>query len=520
MVLILALCFFLPSTVFAGNELASSAGELDFDLYFGPTNPAFKTDFKNDITFQDDVDEDNLIDLKLQSEVFELNKFLQGEFTQAVYCPNEQFLKNYDYIYYLSRLLTISYLFEAIRNYEYRSQQLGNHELCHPNWTKTFAKCEAKSTEMKLFLKNSDYALKRLEPQFVPIEDSKKSAVEKWVSSIKRNPQDLTGKRILLQCSVTGCQSLRKTEVMSLLEKSCQQDLRLLTETCSETNKLYGISNAPELYPLLLRSNAIRVFESPELAAGCLRRFINSGKKFEWVKPQLTPIFSVLYSQAVFSDSKFERGRLFPIGALREFREKGLSKIFEDYDKEITEKKIVKKTPEKLTPIVFEKIELPKFKKPKKKEVKKEPKKVQKKKKTIRKSSFLVASEFRDQYDLSSVSVDMNKFKYDFVFTMDQQDRYNPVVEKMSTVKSLTKMKKQDKVGSQKAPFPLRFLKYMIDKEMHQNLFNVIQVVGDRFFVRNDIDKNIGELEFIELKNDVSTQYQWQINILTPKDES
>ena len=77
----------------------SNSGELDFDLYFGPNSPEFETDFENNITFQDDVNKSNLLNQKLQPEIFELNSFLQGEFTQAVYCPNEQFLKNYDYIY-------------------------------------------------------------------------------------------------------------------------------------------------------------------------------------------------------------------------------------------------------------------------------------------------------------------------------------------------------------------------------------------------------------------------------------
>ena len=86
----------------------------------------------------------------------------------------------------------------------------------------------------------------------------------------------------------------------------------------------------------------------------------------------------------------------------------------------------------------------------------------------------------------------------------------------MSSISSLKKMKKQDKVGSKKAPFPLRFLKFMVDKEMHQNLFNVIQVVGDKFYIKNDIDSGVEKLDFIQLKNDVTTGYQWQLLILEP----
>ncbi len=56
----------------------------------------------------------------------------------------------------------------------------------------------------------------------------------------------------------------------------------------------------------------------------------------------------------------------------------------------------------------------------------------------------------------------------------------------------------------------------MVDKEMHQNLFNVIQVVGDKFYIKNDIDSGVEKLDFIQLKNDVTTGYQWQLLILEP----
>ena len=510
--------FFLFVPVVALAQTGNS-GELDFDLYFGPNDPGFEKDESQNIIFNDEKIEENFIDQKLQIEIFELGEFLRGEFAQAVTCPKEKFLEHYDYLYYLSRLMSMSYLFEAVRSYQYRANQIGKKSICQPDWQLVFSQCQPKSSEMKYFLKNTKFALKKLEPIIVPLEESKKSSVNQWINQILKRPKDLTSRRIRQYCKKHNCAFRTPVEVGKVITKICSEDIGLIKSICSEEDNLYGVSNAPELYPLLLRSNAIRIFETPELAAGCLRRFIDSGKKFEWTKPQLTPIFSVLYSEAVFNESRFERGRLFPIGSLREFREKGLTDIFEEFEKEVKQNKVVKKS-KPLQKIEFKKIELPKFEKKKKKKSEVVVKKVEENKVEPRKSSFLVASLFREEYGLLNVTVDMNKFRYDYVFTLDQQEKYNPIIEKMSSIAALKKMKKQDKVGSKKAPFPLRFLKFMIDKEMHQNLFNVIQVVGDKFFVKNDIDSGIDKLDYIQVKNDVTTGYQWQLLILEPSTDS
>ena len=79
-------------------------------------------------------------------------------------------------------------------------------------------------------------------------------------------------------------------------------------------------------------------------------------------------------------------------------------------------------------------------------------------------------------------------------------------------------MKKFDKLGSRKAPVPLSFLKFLILNEKHQGLFNIVLVLGEQFYVTNNIDKNISrnESELVKLKNDAETNFKWQIYIIKP----
>ena len=74
-------------------------------------------------------------------------------------------------------------------------------------------------------------------------------------------------------------------------------------------------------------------------------------------------------------------------------------------------------------------------------------------------------------------------------------------------------MKKFDLLGERGAPMRLLFLKYLIDNDYHQGLYNILAVIGDTFYVRNDIDKE--EIPYlVKLKNDVSTNNRWQFFIM------
>jgi hypothetical protein len=57
----------------------------------------------------------------------------------------------------------------------------------------------------------------------------------------------------------------------------------------------------------------------------------------------------------------------------------------------------------------------------------------------------------------------------------------------------------------------------MIDMEEHQGLYNVTSILGDKFYVSNDIDADQKpEPEYIQFSNAEGTGKNWQISILRP----
>lgn len=130
-----------------------------------------------------------------------------------------------------------------------------------------------------------------------------------------------------------------------------------------------------------------------------------------------------------------------------------------------------------------------------------------------------VLSEFEravlemEEKKLQTLSVNMERFRDDFEFTPQMISDLATPIKKFQTRAALNDMKSYDNLGSAEAPVGLVFLKYLIDTKNHQGLFNIITVLGDKFYVANDIEKK--ELPvYIELRNDVTTNNHWQIILI------
>ena len=115
--------------------------------------------------------------------------------------------------------------------------------------------------------------------------------------------------------------------------------------------------------------------------------------------------------------------------------------------------------------------------------------------------------------NVSSVSLDMGIFREDFEFTSEMIAELSGPIKKFQTRAALNDMKSYDLLGSVEAPLGLVFLKYLIDTENHQGLYNIVTVIGEKFYVVNDIEKKNAPY-FMQLKNDPSTKNQWQIILL------
>ena len=61
-------------------------------------------------------------------------------------------------------------------------------------------------------------------------------------------------------------------------------------------------------------------------------------------------------------------------------------------------------------------------------------------------------------------------------------------------------------------PVLLLYLKFLIEFKRHEALYNMVNTLGDRFYVLNDLDDD-SKVHLIELKNDEKTSWDWQIYV-------
>lgn len=78
----------------------------------------------------------------------------------------------------------------------------------------------------------------------------------------------------------------------------------------------------------------------------------------------------------------------------------------------------------------------------------------------------------------------------------------------------LRDFKRYDKLGSKGQPVRLLFLKLLIDQEAHKGLWNIIGILGDTFYVINDLERKSIPV-VVQLQNNKSTGHRWQITILS-----
>jgi Ca2+/Na+ antiporter len=86
------------------------------------------------------------------------------------------------------------------------------------------------------------------------------------------------------------------------------------------------------------------------------------------------------------------------------------------------------------------------------------------------------------------VEVDMLKLRYDYIFSLNMINTLSVLLKIFMTRDGLVEMLNYDKLGTKEGPGPLLFLKYMIDMQDQQGLWNLVSVVGERFYVSNEVD--------------------------------
>lgn len=488
-------------------------GEKNIEGYADRYQPlVYKDIYQGKISFKDDLFFQNFFNPYLFVEEENFSHFLKSELSGGLLCPNETLAKHLDDIRFSYRLIALSYLIEGQWHNSSVAGQIGLKGVCEFNIKKWAGTCKPRSPEMKKFIAGLVNFNPKYEDKF-PLNYSRND----WFKEYRgKNYKWYSQYRMEEECG-RGC--LEET-IGKNFKKVCSDDLKIMDQICSEEDEIYGLSENRQAYSLIGRSNIINTYNKQGEALGCLRRFsevMASKEVHQKVFKRLFPVMQTyLYST---HGERFLQGRVFFFGAGKEFEEKGLKDLYvKDQPLKIADAPvmIMEKTPE---PVIIPE--------PKKNEVKVAAKekvpevpavKVRVKEiQEIPKSAFLIASEFRRKENLASVEVDMLKLRYDYVFSLNTINQLSKRIGVFMTREALKEMMEYDKLGTKDGPVPLLFIKYMIDMQEHHGLWNILSILGDRFYVSNEIDESYKpQAEYIELVNNPNVTGHWQLIILRP----
>lgn len=510
---------FLPLNAFSSRTVSFYDGEYMVPDYYGPQEVTYRVDKASGLIRPNDKRDIYFNDLT-EPDVFTLLRFWEEGLSSQANCSNQELEKNYAYIRYLYRLLTISYLFEALKKYDYYGNLFGfNLKQCKIKYDDVFNKCAPKSKEMKKFVeraqhrynKNIDYSNYKT----LSSEDQ-----TKWLQNFydKQEPRFLHNQTHYFcqeKLKVSKCDYFVKSDMLKVVEYLCGREKKLIHAICSENDELYGMSYSEQATTLIGQSNAFKVVNKSGKGFSCLERYARIHQGREYKNYYLKELYEDVFNNLIRSGSKYAQGHLFLPGALKEFDDEGLNNFLFVAEKPLVIPKIKKYVEEPVYVAVAPKPEPPPPPKPKPKP-KPKPVKVAAKPKPKKKSAFLKATEKLLARKLTKEDVNMGELQSDFIFSEQMLAALKEPIEDYQTRSGLQEMVAYDKMGTSENPIRLLFLKYLIDTESHQGLYNIQSVLGNFFFVENDIDKKKGPV-FIQLHLGEETNFKWQITVIDKK---
>lgn len=497
-------------------EQVMETGEVDPGLYYGPLNPEFQHHKSSgSVRFSDDTYLENFISKEVEPQAISLTNFWFDDFINEANCPNELLSENVDYIQYLFRLQTLSYLVEAIK--EYRTKILefgGKSQDCSVGYKDLFKGCSAQTNEMKKFVERVQFRYDKT-LNLESYQRYNQSQFTKWVIGLDRGGEtsDISQIRIKQYCDKKDCGILTSSSAREILKNVCIEDKKLLKDICSEKDSLMGASYVNELSYLISNSAAFVNINKFANGSYCLERFVKTTKIKERYYPQLSAIFPKVYQLISERKEIYPQGKFFIPGALKEFDDKGLTSfLFVPEPKpEPQPEAIPEPTPEPKKVIKVTKVE------PGPKPIPKViPKPVpQPAPKPVVLSAFEKALKKIIVKGEDYSDIDMKDFADDFKFSDSLREALAGPLRDYQTRSGLSDMKIHDNLGSKDEPISLIFLKYMIDFNNHQGLYNVQSVIGKEFYIVNDIDEKDtavwASINFDDAQND------WQLTLISEK---
>jgi hypothetical protein len=486
-------------------------GEKRLDSYSERYYPLVNHDmYQGKMSFQDEEYFQNYFSPYLFQSEKDLSFFIRSELNGGLSCPNELLSQHFEEIQYSYRLITLSYLIEAQWQMKMFSDHFRMKSTCSFDLGKWAQTCRPKSEPMKKFIERLSQYSPRYE-EYLPPSYKKE---DWWKEFITLKGQTYSHYKFRSDCKGKCSES----DLAGKFQSICSENQRTMDLICSEIDELYGLTGNRDAYQLLAVSNIINTYNKQGEALGCLRRFSEVMGHKEVRYKALAQLFPALKTQLRQKyEERFLQGRVFFFGASKEFENKGLSNIYVKEQKlkiESAAKELEIEEPPVLKPVAVVVPEkkpapLPEVVAPKRKEIieVKQP----------NKSAFLQAAEIRISSNLEQVEVDMLKLKYDYVFTLNMLNALSEKLKTFMTREALTEMMAYDRLGSKEGPVPLLFIKFMIDMEEHHGLWNLISVLGEKFYVSNEIDASFKPVpELVALRNNETTGRQWQLFIVRP----
>lgn len=488
-------------------------GQRDTGHYFGPVDPRFKFDQRRgDLNYLDSIYTDEYFYDTIHSGFFDLFLFWNKDVSLSSACPNEDLGQNIRYMRYLFRLLSMSYLYEGLKDYQRFLFEIGASEgSCSITWKDVFETCQAQSVEMKKFVRRVKGKIsERLD--FSSFKKMSKDELRQAVTDFHESKmQGPAVARLKYWCkdNEKDCAKLSLKDMGKALIQSCNEDKKLIKQICSEEDLMYGLTNVELSVSLLMQSNVANIINSNGTGYSCLKRYQDIFKKDENSKDVIKEIFPSVYAHLIANKNVYLQGEIFLPGALKEFDDKGLSDfIYKEEPKVVakpTPKPVeVKKEEPKVVavaPVVVPPPVVVVQPKP-------EPKVIEKPLTQFENALKKVSKE-----DFPRFSINMGLMKEEPFLDDNTLKALEGPLKEYQTREALTDMRNYDKLGSKVEPMRLMFLRYLLDNELHQGLYNIVSVLGTTFYVVNDIEGKDSPV-YVELRNDESTSYQWQLTIL------
>ncbi len=490
-------------------------GEKSTNLYYGPLDARGEfNDSTGNLDFLDDLFSKNYMLNQFQDGLGELPQFWSQEVMEKSICPNKTLSDNIIYIRYLYRLVSISYLFEELRLFHQASSELGfDVNACQMKFDDIFGKCQPKSSDMKKFKE-------RVMGKFS--NEIEKIKIDKLSTQIRANmlkgfresqslSTDVIQSRMYQLCRADSknCRHLTDVDIQNNFSQLCSANKSVIKKLCNESDHFFGLSQSPVVTDLIKNSNAFTLINQSGMGEECLRRYAKISAHKENVDLFVNKQFPLIHYHLIKKQGRFPQGELFLPGALKEFDMKGLSDFLTALKPKVVEPIVIKKLKPK--PIKKVVVVAPKP----------EPVVMNLPQPTPEPAPVVEAPRL-SQFNLGLAAlaggnqefvVNMDEFRDDFEFSSAMIAELTGVIKKFQTRSALMDMKSFDTLGSAEAPMGLIFLKFLLDTENHQGLYNITSVLGEKFYVMNDLENQHKPI-YIHLKNDNSTNNRWQIIII------